>query len=185
MKSTLWGLGLLFSALSVVMLVKQAADVGFVSALGVIVAFYEETVQKLFGWAEPTIRSLFDAWRRQFGWDLQLRPHWKHVTVLFWLYFGAYVRTRAAGVKTAETGKWVYRSELAVIALAGGLVAVVVGVLCGTLALDDPGTNLLVVVLTLSGAIVFEFAKIATRTVGHSWGLGYAWRPVFEGEFDG
>jgi hypothetical protein len=83
MKSTTWLIGLILSILSVVMLVRHAYAVGFTSALGVALDFYEGTMRVLFGWAEPALRGLM---RGVFAWDLQLYPHWKHVFVLMWIF---------------------------------------------------------------------------------------------------
>lgn len=182
MKSTLWGLGLIFSTLSIVMLVKQGFDVGFAASLETILIFYDEAVHKLFGWAEPGIR----AWFAALGWDLQLHPHWKHVVVLYWLYFGAQARTRFEGIKQTESDKrTVYRIVTALTTLAGAVIAVVFGVICGTLSLDDPRSNLQFLLIAVSGVILYQFANAVIRAAGYRIGFGSAWRPILAAEVAG
>jgi hypothetical protein len=182
MKSTLWGVGLIFSTLSIVMLIKQGFDVGFGSALQVILSFYDEAVHKVLGWAEPGIR----AWFKTFGWDLHLYPHWKHVVVLYWLYFGAEARTRFEGIKNAESDKRnVYRIVTSLTTAAGAVVAVVFGILCGTLSLDDPRTNLPLLLIAVCGIILYRLANAVARAAGYHLGFGWVWPPIIDGEIGG
>lgn len=169
MKSTLWGLGLIFSTLSVVMLAKQGLDVGFASSLQVILTFYDDAVHKIFGWAEPGIRAWFETLRASFGWDLHLYPHWKHVIVLYWLYFGAYARMRFEGLSRAEVDdKPRHWTLVALITLTGAIVAIVVGVVCGTLSLDDPQSNLPLLLIAVAGLILYELVKTFILVFGTS-----------------
>jgi hypothetical protein len=176
-----WALGLVFGTLSVVMLVKHGFEVGIGASLALVLAFYEQTMRVLLGWAETPIEALLAALRRQLGLALDLQPHWKHVVVLFWLYFGAYARTRAQAVATADNGARVYAVEIGLIALAGVMISFAVGIGVGTLPLGDAGSSTLAVSLAAAGVIAFELVKATTLATGHKLGFGYPWWDVFRG----
>jgi hypothetical protein len=129
MKSTLWWLGMIFSTLSVVMLVKQGFDYGFVAPLQQVLAFYEQATQALFGWAEPLIREQLATLRAWTNWNFDLQPHWKHFLILMWLYCSAFAsRDVAVGQlwRAFAVGAW------------AGIVAISAGMCVGLLSLEDP-----------------------------------------------
>lgn len=80
MKSTTWLIGLALSVLSVVLLVKQAFTVGFVSALQIVLDFYEATMTVLLGWVTPMLDALLRPW------GVVILGHWKHVFLLMWIF---------------------------------------------------------------------------------------------------
>ncbi len=86
MKTTTF-LSAIFGTLSVVMLIKHGFAVSFVSSLQIVLNFYDQAMQVLFGWAEPWIKQELAALRDWIGWNLQLYPHWKYIFVLISIYF--------------------------------------------------------------------------------------------------
>lgn len=126
MKSTLWWLGLIFGTLSVVTLIKHGFDYGFVVPLEIVLDFYEQAMQALFGWAEPWIKEQLAALEAWFGWNPDLYPHWKHVLVLMGIY-----TSRMAAMFSGSTPTWLFRL------LWGLVISTVAGVLTGTIALSQ------------------------------------------------
>jgi hypothetical protein len=61
MKFIPWLLGFVFGTLSVVMLIKNGFEVGFVSSLQAVLEFYEQKMHVVFGWAEPFIQDVLTA----------------------------------------------------------------------------------------------------------------------------
>jgi len=78
-------------ALSLFVLVAKGMNVR-PSPLGAAVAAqYEVLVDAALGWADRTNADVVANVNAATGSDFSLRPHWKHVFVLLWLYFGASV----------------------------------------------------------------------------------------------
>lgn len=75
----------------------------------------------------PAIAWALSALRDWFDWPLQLYPHWKHVTVLLWLYLGSAARYRGEGEGPKVLG-WIM----------AGAFAVMFGVAAGTVPLSHP-----------------------------------------------
>lgn len=94
MKSTLWWLGLIFGTLSVVMLVKHGFEVSFVSSLQMVLDYYEQAMQVLFGWAEPGIRAVLSVLRNWIDGPLVLAPIWKHVFAVLFIVLVSVGRAR-------------------------------------------------------------------------------------------
>lgn len=73
--------------LSLILLIKQGWDVGFVAALQTIIEYYRSVMEFLFGWAEPYIRIALQYLEHLTGIALHLSPEWKHLFFLLGIYF--------------------------------------------------------------------------------------------------
>lgn len=169
MKSTLSWLGLIFGTLSVVMLIKHGFDYGFVAPLQLILNYYEQGMQALFGWAEPWIREQVTTVAAWLGLNLTLYPHWKHVFVLMMVWFGADAKVIwAANLKGSAI---FYLSVGVLIALASSAVAGLVPVEAGA---GSPISRALIVAPPIAGFLAYEILRSAWsaiwgRYVGGSW----------------
>jgi hypothetical protein len=166
MKSTLWWLGLIFGTLSVVMLIKHGFDYGFVAPLQLVLDFYEQAMQLLFGWAEPWLREQLVGLRAWFGLDLSLYGHWKHVFLLMMLYFNANARIL-----------WRPGDKLLAIFLFAVGVIIALGVAIGVsvVSLRDPLSPPLLISVPILGVVIHELAMalweatFRERPPGMSW----------------
>ena len=116
------------SAISATVLAWKGFNLSFGPFLLGMLEAIESDYQYVFGFCEPLIKEqlkLFKAW---FGWETALQPHWRHVFVLLWLFFSKYARAVSP----------LHGTSTVVFHLVwGGVVAAVVGVACGTVALDS------------------------------------------------
>jgi len=152
MKSTLWWLGLVFGTLSVLMLIKHGFDYGFVAPLQLVLDYYEQLIEALFGWAEPFVRDLLQRLEAWLGWDLELHAHWKYVFVLLWLYFGADARVDLQG------REW---GLLATSIFVGGAAALVSSVAFGALPKARLNADALPVLFPVAGMVMYEVVRSA------------------------
>lgn len=154
MKSTLWWLGLIFGTLSVVMLIKHGFNYGFVAPLQMVIEFYQQATQVLFGWAEPWIRLQLAAWRDWIGFDLQLHPHWRDVFVLLFIYFGADARTSYA---FGNKGSMWFRIIL------GFVVAAIAAILSGAIPVEpqNPSHGFAIAAVAIVGMGIFDIFECA------------------------
>src|SRR5215467_3195847 len=134
MGATYWWLGFLTSVLSIVFLLKQGFDLGFVAPLQRVLDFYDWTTRLALGWAEPWIQEQLKPVSRWLGLELKLSASWRHVFVLMELYFGAHAR--------ANWNQGRPRFGL-FTAVWGLIVALIASTMAGAIALRDPNANLL------------------------------------------
>lgn len=147
MKSSLWWLGLIFGTLSVVMLIKHGFDYGFVAPLQLMLDFYEQAMQVLFGWAEPWIRGRLVEWKAWIGLELHLASSWKYFFVLMMLVVGVSVRINLANPQHPDYAA-------AIFAFVVGLfISALTGVVCGSLS-TAAHTSQIVPLLILAVPIV-------------------------------
>jgi hypothetical protein len=86
-------LTILLQALAIVALARRAVELGSLSApLELVMAAYKATMQLLFGWAEPYLRTALASINSYLNWHVTLYPYWKDYFVLFALYSVAYNR---------------------------------------------------------------------------------------------
>jgi hypothetical protein len=151
-------IGIALGAISLAILARQ----GFHFSLGPFVQGVldrlEETYRMVFGMIEPLIRAQLIALRDLTGWDFQLYPHWKHATSLMLLYFAAFFRKA-----WNASGPWVFTI------VWGGVIALVAGVLSGTVPLEGAASNMLMAFWPIAGVLVFDigvltWARLRRRT---------------------
>lgn len=145
-------LGILAGVISLLILAWRGFDLSLSPALHDVLAVYENEMQRFFSLFEPAITASLVAVRALTGWEFHLQPHWKHVFVLLWLYFGAYARTAWV---TGARGAAVYYG------VVGGVIALIAGVAAGTVSLGDATSNMGVAAFPIAGMIVFELAQNA------------------------
>lgn len=154
MRATLSILGLIFGTLSVVMLIQQGFNYGIVSPLQLILDYYDQAMQTLFGWSEPWLRSQLETLGRWFGWDAHLYPHWKYVFVLTWLYIFPWVRV------WFSHRAWGYATYLSVVGIS---ISLAVALACGVVDLaarQDLGVrSFLIVAIPVVGIALFGIAR--------------------------
>jgi hypothetical protein len=150
-RETFGWLGVLFGAVSIVMLAVHGFQVGLVPALEPLVEFYEKATQAVFGWAEPWINSAL-AWAREWiGYDLTIHPHWKHVLVLLMLYFS---RNVAITRTTRGLGSAIVRAIWAIF------VAILTSVGVGVIALaHDFQSSALIALIPVAGVTLFDLGN--------------------------
>lgn len=110
--------------LSLVLLLRQGLELGFVAPLAAILHYYERAVDLALGWAHAPLAGLIGL----LPWELSLEPHWKHILVPMWLYVGADCRVM-----------WRIDRKRAAIFFAaiGGLLALAAALGAGTAPIDD------------------------------------------------
>jgi hypothetical protein len=87
-KSLVAWFGVLSGALSIVILLKNALDVGVGPTLTVLIEYYDKLLRVVLGWAEPFLEQLFNGFLSLLGVAaIEIDDVWKHVTVLIGLYF--------------------------------------------------------------------------------------------------
>jgi hypothetical protein len=150
-RETFGWLGMIFGAVSIVMLAVHGFQVGLVPALEPLVAFYEKTTQVVFGWAEPWINSALASAREWIGYNLTVHPHWKHVLVLLILYFS---RNVAITRTTRGLASAIVRAIWAVF------VAVLTSVGVGVIALaHDFQSSALIALIPVAGVTLFDLGN--------------------------
>lgn len=88
MRTTINLLGVIMSALSILLLIQHGFKVGFVETLKSIFEYYEYWIWVLFGWIDPYIKKLLIILNNYLQFDLTLYPHWRHLYVLTSIYVG-------------------------------------------------------------------------------------------------
>jgi hypothetical protein len=158
-------LGVAASMLSVVLLIRHGFEIGFVTPLRIMLEFYNQWAEFLFGWTEPFVKNWLAELRSFLKIDLHLYPHWKHVFIPMWLYFSANVR--------GELKKG--RKYLAVANVIWGFVlALVSSFAAGTVDLNNP--NLLYLVFPMIGLLLHDF--IISFAIALFYGYGsQTWYP--------
>lgn len=135
---------------SIVLLIKQGFDIGFVVPLEMMLDYYHRMVGFLLGWAEPYLGAALAKVGSWFDFNLHLDPHWRHVFVLMWLYFGANARTHwSMGIK----GSGVFR------AIWGGIIALVASVGSGAVSASDATSSMLAAAIPILGIVLFELSN--------------------------
>jgi len=159
-------LATLFSALSIVVLARQAFNLGFAVPFTRILDFFEKSLRPL-EWAEPYLSHMAQ-WA---GWNLQLQPHWRPILVLTCLYFGTVTKVIWPKFKSRKE-----RSLILVLTAWGGLIAIGSSIAAGAIALNDTRSNVVMVVFPLLGFVLYQLAWAAfLATIGaqESWSIRY------------
>lgn len=139
--------------LSVVMLIKHGFEVSFVSALLIVLDYYEGGMRLLFVWVEPYIGALLRILSTWIGLEMQLFSHWKHVFVLLGVYF---VRDVSETYAVDRRGSAIF---LAVLGIVFGLLA---SIGSGTIALSqgDRLASFLIVAIPVFGVTGYDLGKL-------------------------
>jgi hypothetical protein len=170
-RETFGWLGVLFGAVSIVMLAVHGFQVGLVPAFEPLVEFYERAAQATLGWAEPLINAALASAREWIGYDLAIHPHWKHVLVLLMLYFS---RNVAITRTTRGPASAIVRAIWAIV------VAVLTSVGVGVVALaHDFQSSALIALIPVAGVTLFDLGNdIWGATFFRSSGSGW-WQYFF------
>ena len=159
-------LGIVTGAISFAILLWKGFDFAFGPFLLASLQAYEDQAHALFGLFEPFIKTQLDAVRAYVGWDLQLYPHWKHAFLLMWLFFGA---------SAQATWKVGYRGTAIFAFVWGGAVALVMGIMSGTVPLDSEALVLWPILgFTLFGLGNAAWTAVFERSASSSW-LEHFW----------
>ncbi|MBP6014172.1 MAG: hypothetical protein KBA31_18230 [Alphaproteobacteria bacterium] len=140
------GFGVVFAALSLVLLVKHGFDMGtFAAPLDLALTYYEDVTRVLVGWIAPLAQRA----AALAGFELSFQPHWKHFFLLTLLYCGAW--TRASG---GEKGSRVFDAVWGVVmALAAGLAAGLVPVAPGA---EGAADAILIAAFPIAAVLLFD-----------------------------
>jgi hypothetical protein len=111
-------LSAVFTALSLLALLKFALGVGFAPALEKTLDAYNSITKVALGWATPYLSAFVDPISRLLDVQLKVYPHWKHIFVVLMILVGAVFKvTQDRRVGTS------LRSKLALYAAAVFLTA--------------------------------------------------------------
>ncbi len=145
---------LLMGASSVVSLIQHAFSVGFISAIQIMLDFYERLICMLIGWwAEPIIRDLLARLNALVDWDLHLYPHWKHIFVLVAVYF---FRDAAASGPIKRPGGEIFLSAIGLPIAA----AISIGAGCIAASPNNWRANFAIAAVAVIGVTLFDIAKL-------------------------
>lgn len=169
-------LGVIAAVLALTLFAWQGFHLPFGPVLTAIVEDYEKAAAIFFRLVEPSIRAELAAWGAYFGWTLELLPHWKHAFVLMWLYFGA------SAQDLWRAGNW---GSAIGFGLWGGLIALLSGVVAGTVPLDATSSNMAMPLAVIFGVFVFELSNSLWYATFHRFG-GMTWPQQFvrQSKFD-
>jgi hypothetical protein len=164
-------LGIVAGAISLSILAWKGFHFGFGPFLLAVLEQIEADYEFFFSFIEPYVQMAVAELRAVLGWNLQLFPHWKHVFVLMWLYFGTNAR------QVLSSGGW---GGAAFRFLWGGAIAISAGVLAGVVALNDASSNMAMAFWPMMGIVVFDFGRDAwsavyVRNEQYTWAQDF-WR---------
>jgi hypothetical protein len=147
------------------MLLKVGFNQGFASLTGRILEYYEDFARAFFGWAEPCLDAIL---RYTLGWTalrFQLYPHWKHIFLIMWIYFGSDVMTHWKFGSALGGSAGAARKRLAIsLAFCSGLVALAISIAAGVVPLYDAKSNTLMFAIVVAGFVSYEWAVNALAT---------------------
>jgi len=139
-------LAIVLGIMSAVLMARDGFNIRLNDYLDAVAIAYDDLLKDIaLVVFDPAIKALFAKFREWFAIDLQLLPHWKHVFVLMWLYFGSHARS----FKDRP------RVQLSLL-LWGGVLAILVGAAVGTVALD----NLALTGWPILGVIIFDLGVV-------------------------
>lgn len=156
-------LGIVSGILSVNLLIQQGFEPALVAVFDSVLDGYETFMEGLFGPLEPHLERLLQST----GWNQDLQPHWKHVLVLMWLYFGTV--TRVIMRFYTSQGE---RIKIAVLTVWGFLLALASSLGAGAVVLDDTLSNVLMAVFPIVGYMLYQLGWsgfLATLGTQESW----------------
>lgn len=115
---------MIFSSLSIVMLVKNALNVSFVSSLLLVLEYYEAVLAALFGWLEPPLFVALKAFAKWLGTiEVGLSKVWRYCFVLLLVPITATIRVASLRGDSL--------TSIAVKALIGTAFALVISAVFG------------------------------------------------------
>ena len=137
----------------------------FVFPLQLMLHYYEQFMRAIFGWAEPLVVTILRPVGQYLSVDLHLMPHWKHVFVLLWLYFGTYARVYwRKGEKLSA----------AFSILLGGILALMASAISGSLGGATVAESAAIFFVPILAMIMFEYGISAFNLVfANIMGLGF------------
>lgn len=148
-------MGVVAGTLSLVMLLKLGLVTGgYVGPLLIAVDYYEAWTHALTGWLEPYIQLALSGLQASFDLHLSLHPHWKHILLLMWLYFGADARTYWARRK--------YGFSITTI-LWGGVVAFAASICSGVAPITAGSANRAIAAIPIGGVVIYELGIIVWK----------------------
>jgi hypothetical protein len=165
--------------------------------LAQLLQLYDAEMARAFGFVEAPIVEALTWLNTQFGWRLDLHPHWKHLFVLTWLYFVSVAKghlsengdhVRALFPSRALGGTWAQGplSKVAFVRMIWSLfVALISAVTAGTADLNGANATWLIPVCGLVGyTLVFAGIDAVLATQGTSL-LRDSWSARFWSLFKG
>jgi hypothetical protein len=185
-------LGIIAGAISATILLSSGLHLPFEPFIAQLLQLYEAGMARAFGLVEPPIVEVLAWLKIQFGWHLDLHPHWKHLFVLAWLYFWsvakAHLSERSDYVdarfprRALLRGIWIQgpQGELALVRMSWGLlVAFLSAVTAGTIDLNGTNAIWLIPACALAG-YTLQFVGIDAYLAIHGPpSLGDTWAARF------
>lgn len=147
-----------------VMLVKIGFELGNFSAPAeTALRYFAESLNILFGWADPWLVLCLDLMIGWTGFDVNLQAHWRYIFSIIFLYVGA-------------QAQYAWRQKLRGFAvfrvLWGGSAALIAAVAAGSLDLGDPVANFTIPFCTALG--------LALHQLGNNIWIHLIWRGDYE-----
>ena len=154
-------IGIVAGILSLTVLFWKGFHISFGPLLLGMLQSFELEMGTGFGLVEPFIKAQLQQLHHILGWQAQLYPHWKHVFVLMWLWFGASARD------IWQQNKKLGRSNngAVVLGLIGFVVAFAAGVMAGTVKLDGPISNMIMAAYAFVGFVVWQLCANAMQAI--------------------
>jgi hypothetical protein len=148
-------IGRVLSGLSLLGLLTHGLKRGLGPVFAILLAYYENLLGTLFGWAEPFINTCLDQIQAYIGWPLVLYPHWKHIFVLLGIYF-----FRELGLSARRNGAATAISQF----IRGLLVALAASASSGVIPPtgSDQVANFLIAAIPVLGAVIYA-------VIGNIW----------------
>jgi hypothetical protein len=159
-------ISIILGVVSVVMLLNDAFNIGWVSPLRRILEYYLWAKSVSVDLLEPFIFDVLNWLLRWTDFNWQIRGHWSDVLILMSLYFSARAKAYwSAGL----TGRAIFR------VVFGVLIALVFSVASGLIPPADARTNFILATTPILGILMFELVDSAvSATVSRKEGLSWA-----------
>jgi hypothetical protein len=140
--------GLLFGAISVLLLIQEGLELGVGAPLVRLLNYYKAALDFFLSWADPLVARFIEVLKSLAFIDLHLNPWWKYLFVPMWLYFFTAALT-ALNVHHSVTYFIFYVT-------AGAVVAVTLSAAASTMPLSTVSSFPVLIIAV--GFVVFEFA---------------------------
>ena len=152
-------IGVITAAMSCLSLFNTAViKLDLLSFAGILIQYYDGFWSYWLGgltpyiehWFQPLLDVVVRGWLGLLGWNFHLFPHWKHISVLLWLYVGV-------DVVNACRASWpLHWFTAAFRSLWGALVALAAGAVAGSFSAEDPSLAPWIVASACGGVVLYR-----------------------------
>lgn len=152
-------ISLIFSALSVVLLIKEGLDVGVGAPLLRLLHYYKSLIDFLLTWADNPLRDFIGLLKSFVLMNFHFNIWWKYLFIPMWLYFFSSAMTALTMTSLTMTHRILY----CIFDVAtGGSIALISSVAASALPLDTASAR--PVLIISAGFVAFGFGDICWHT---------------------